>query len=246
MMFSYRSLPALALLLAAALITTAPEAASAADAPPPAQAPHGGFTLPAKPSEMLRAPSQLWDPVLQQVAAALGDRAKEVQTLSKPEQIELAVHQTVLAQARQEWSSVFAGVERTRQLQDGESGRQTAGLLNEVLARQRVVQGDAAWLQPQVRDRVLAMPWADVEPSIRTLRDQLAGAQVEAIDAFVTRKMDLSAGMVGNKANLGFVMQLLALRFQLQEVMPRRDALVAGLDEAIAQRGEAAASAVGK
>jgi hypothetical protein len=49
-----------------------------------------------------------------------------------------------------------------------------------------------------------------------------------------------------HKASLGFVMQLMAMRFQLLEVMPRRDALVAGLDEAIARRSAAPASAVSK
>lgn len=245
MSFPLRS-SALTLLSAAMLVFAAASPANAADAPPRSEAPQSGITLLAKPSEMLRAPPLMWEPVLKQISAAVADEGRQVDSLSKPAQIELAIHQTVLAQAKRDWPGVFAGVKRTRQLQDSESGRQTAGLLNEVLARQVVDKGDAAWLQRHLRDRVLAMPWADVEPSIRMLRDQLAGAQVEAIDAFVTKRMDLNAGMTRNNGSLGFVMQLLGVRFQLLEVMPRRDALLAGLDEAIAQRGVAAASAAGK
>ncbi|WP_457445580.1 hypothetical protein [Roseateles sp. P5_E4] len=195
---------------------------------------------------MLRAPAATWKPLLAKAGAALDERGKAVLLLSKPALIELNVQRTVFAQAQREWPAVFDAVKKTRQLQDGAAGRQTAGLLNEVLARQAAARGDADWLRRHLRDQVLAMPWADVEPTIRTLRQQLASMKAEAIEAFVINKLDLSASVGGNKATLGFVMQLMAMRFQLLEVMPRQDALTAGLDEAIAQRSAAAASAVGK
>ncbi len=205
------------------------------------------YQLPAKPSVMLRAPIAIWKPVLAKVAATLDDRSKAIRTLGQPALIELNVQRTVLAQTQREWTKVFDAVGKTRQLQDSPSGRQLAGLLNEVLARQAAKRGDDAWLQRHLRDQVLAMPWADVEAPIRTLRQQLAQMNAEAIEAHVNSKLDVSAGVAENKANLSFVMQLLAMRFQLLEVVPHRDALIAGLDEAIAKRSlDAAASAVAK
>lgn len=232
--------------LSAVLMAVIAAPASAAMTQAGTEAPQPSFVLPAKPSEMLRAPAATWQPLLAKVGAALDERGKAVQLLGKPALIELNVQRTVFAQAQRNWSAVFDAVKKTRQLQDGEAGRQTAGLLNEVLARQATNRGDAAWLQRHLRDQVLAMPWAEVEPTIRTLRQQLASMKADAIETYVINKLDLSANMAENKASLGFVMQLLAMRFQLQEVMPRQDALVAGLDEAIAQRGSEAASAVGK
>lgn len=204
------------------------------------------YVLPAKPSELLRAPLTAWKPLLAEVSATLKERAKEEALLSIPALIELNVQRTVAAQMQQDWPAVLDAVGKSRQLQGSESGRQTAGLLNELLARQTMGGGDAAWLQRHLRDKVLAMPWEEVEGAIQTLRQQLASAKAEAIEAFVSNKLDLSASAAQNKANLGFVVQLMAMRFQLLEVMPHQKALVAGLDEAIAQRMAAAASAATK
>jgi hypothetical protein len=195
---------------------------------------------------MLKAPVATWKPLLEKVGAALDERGKAVRLLDKSALIELNVQRTVFSQMQQAWPAVFDAIKKTRQLQDSVAARQTAGLLNEVLARQAMAGGDAAWLQRRLRDQVLAMPWAEVEPTVRTLREQLALTKPEDIETFVIRKLDLSAGVAEHKASLGFVMQLMAMRFQLLEVMPRRDALVAGLDEAIARRSAAPASAVSK
>lgn len=211
-------------------------AVSAASAPLSTEPAQPAIALPAKPSEMLRAPLSTWEPVFKRATAILDERAERADTMGQPSLIELHLYRTVLSQAQQAWPAVLEGVSKTRQLQDSESGRQTAGLLNEVLARQAVEGGDAAWLQRALRDQVLAMPWAAVEPTIRTLRDQLAASKPEAIETFVVNRLDLAAKVSSNSGSVGFVMQLLGARFQLFEVMPRRDALVAGLDEAIAQR----------
>lgn len=238
MSFSTRS-SALALFSAVMLAMAAAAPVGAAEAPLVIQAPEPKIALPAKPSELLRAPQSTWEPVLKQAAAVLDERAGRADALAKPAQTELAIQRTVLFQAQHAWSAVLEGVKKTRQLQDSESGRQTAGLLNEVLARQALASGDTAWLQRHLRDQVLAMPWADVEQTIRTLRGQLAAAKTEAVEAFVVNKLDMAAVVSSNAASVGFVTQLLGMRFQLLEVMPQRDALVAGLDEAIAQRSGA-------
>lgn len=238
MSFSPR-ISTLALFTAATLALAAAAPAGAAETPAGSEAAQSRFKLPAKPSEMLRAPQATWEPLLKQVAAVLDEPADAADAPAKPAQIERHIQRAVLAQARQDWPAVLESVRKARQLQDSESGRQTAGLLNEVLARQALAGGDAAWLQRHVRDQVLAMPWSDVEPTIRTLREQLVAAKAEAIEAFVKGRLDLAAGIGSNFGAAGFIVQLLALRFQLLEVMPRRDALVAGLDEALAQRGGA-------
>lgn len=237
-----RLLASLSVVLMAVVVTPA----SAAQTQAGTEAAQPSLLLPAKPSEMLRAPAATWKPLLAKVGAALDERGKAVLLLSKPALIELNVQRTVYAQAQLDWPVVFDAVKKTRQLQDSVSGRQTAGLLNELLARQAASRGDAAWLQRHLRDQVLAMPWAEVEPTIRSLRQQLALMKAEAVETYVLSKLDPSAGVAENKANLGFVMQLMAMRFQLLEVMPRQDALIAGLDEAIAQRSAAAASAARK
>lgn len=233
-------------LVAALVSVTVVCPAAAAATQPVAEAPQAIFVLPARPSELLRAPESSWKPLLAQVNAALDERSGAADLLGKPALVELNIQRTVVAQMQRDWKLVLDGVGKSRQLQDSEPGRQTAGLLNEVLALQAISGGDAAWLQQHVREQVLSMRWEEVEPTVRALRQQLALAKPEAIESFVANKLDLSASAAENKATLGFVVQLMAMRFQLLEVMPRQAALIAGLDAAIAERSADAADAAGK
>lgn len=243
-----RSTPWTARLLApacCALIALAgPSPARAAAAPAATEAPQPSFVLPAKPSELLRAPETTWAPLMASVGAAMDERAKALDLLSKPAMIEFQTQRTVFAQARKDWPAVLQAVQKTRELQESESGRHMAGLLNDVLARHAQAGGDAAALTRLLRDQVLAMPWSAVEPAVVTLRDQLAGMKVEAVERFVVNRLDLSASVSDNKATVGFLIQLLAMRFQVLEVLPQRDALVAALDDAISQRKAPPAGAV--
>lgn len=228
-----------------ALIASAgPAPALAATAPAVTEAPQPSFLLPAKPSELLRAPETTWAPLMAGMATAMDERAKALDLLSKPALIEFQTQRTVFAQARRDWPAVLQAVQKARELQESESGRHMAGLLNEVLARHAQAGGDAAALTRLLRDQVLAMPWSAVEPAVMTLRGQLAGMKVEAVENFVVNRLDLSASVSENKATVGFLIQLLAMRFQVLEVLPQRDALVAALDDAIAQRKAPPAGAV--
>lgn len=240
---TFRARPAvlLARRLAAGLSCALIAAATAAPVAPTAARPVAEnlvtFELSAKPSEMLRAPLARWKPVLAQADKEL-ERATD--KADKAALVGLHIQRAVLTQAQEAWPAVLESVHKARQQQGNEAGRHTAGLLNEMLARQALKGGDAAWLKQHLRDQVLAMPWADVEPAIRGLRQHLAAMTAESVQQYVVNKMDTGIAMANNRASLGFVLQLLAARFQLLEVLPRRDVLVAALDEAIAQRSAAA------
>jgi hypothetical protein len=218
--------------------------AKAADSAPVATAAptRVGLVLPARPSVLLRAPLLEWEPLLKDVGVAIEERTKQVATLTRAEQIELSIHRLMLAQTRQARPQVLEALEQARRLQESESGRQTAGLLNEMLAHRAIQKGDSAWLKQALKARVLAMPWAEVEPSIRLLRDQVASMQSEGVETYAQAKLDVGASMSKNEVTMGFVMQLMGLRFQLLEVLPQRAALLVALDEAIAERSPSAGS----
>ena len=156
--------------------------------------------------------------------------------MDRDAQIQLRIYQALLAQAMGQWDRVAAPVERARRLQFGHPGRHVAGLLNELLAEQQRHRHGDAWLQRAIRDRVLAMPWDEVGPVIVQLRQQLQAMQGPGVRQFVASRLDLSANISKGQASLGFVLQLMGAQFQLHQVLPRREALVAGLNEAMAQR----------
>jgi len=230
-------------LLSASLLAVMALQADAADGPaaplvvtPMAVAPPSQLVLPATPSKLLRAPLFTLQPVLKLAAASIDERAKKAVGADKNTVIEIEIQRTLLAQTRQAWPQVIESVKQVRGLQAGASGRHTAGLLNEIIARQSLARGDAAWLRYRMRDQVLAMPWAEVETAIRALRTQLAGMKSEDIENYVNMKLDLTSSITQGRVSDAFLFQVLSLRFQLMDVMPRRAALLAGLDDAIARR----------
>ncbi|KQV47068.1 hypothetical protein ASC95_26550 [Pelomonas sp. Root1217] len=224
------------MLLSLGLMAVAAPPALAVDAAPAVGVAQHSLTLPLKPSEMLRAPLAVWKPVLDEAATVLAKTAGQAASLGNAALVDLHIRQALLAQTRRDWPAVLAAVEKARAAQGGEAGRQTAGLLNAMLARKALSRGDDTWLRYHLRDAVLAMPWADVEPTILSFRDQLAKVQADQVEAFVVDRLDAPASVTRNQVDLGFLFQLLGVRFQLLEVMPSRAALVAGLDDAIARR----------
>lgn len=228
-------------LLTACVVAVAAQPAIADDLLAPKPSPQADVVLPAKPSQMLRAPLLTWRPLLTQAAAELDERAKRAEGLEKTALIELHIQRTLLAQTQRDWRATIEAIKQARAVQDSEASRQTSGLLNEVLARRAMKGGDAAWVRRQTREQVLAMPWAEVEAVIRAFRTQLADVKAETVETYVVNRLDGPARIAKNQVTMGFMFQLLGARFQLLEVMPYRDALVAGLDDVIAQRSKPAA-----
>lgn len=209
-------------------LTFAPTVALAQDAAP--------IQLPASPSAILQAPLDRLEPLLGEVAQRLVEREAKFAALSAAEQAELSIQQAVLAQVSRNWSAAKQAVERARGLQTSGGGKHLAGLLNELLAQKALQAGDSAWLRGAVRERCLSMPWDDVGASLRAMRQQLADMSLEGVWNYVTGRMDVSADVAKGKVNLGFVMQLLAVRVQVEQVIPNRAALLVGLDDVLASR----------
>lgn len=190
--------------------------------------------LPAPPSVLLTAPLSVWRPLLARLDEWLALQAEKVE---KPEvQMQLLVQRTLVAQARGDWGGALTSLRAARLRQTSLVGRHTSGLLNELLALQAQGQHDAAWLRNETRAAVLAMPWQDVESSIRGFRQALVTMESDGVHRYVAGKMDVASGLTKGNVDPGFALQLLGLRFQLEQLLPQRPALILGLDEAIRER----------
>jgi hypothetical protein len=193
------------------------------------------LVLPDTPSAMLRAPDAVWALFLarlqRDVEALLADGSGR--TLGQ--QSELYVHLVLLAQAQRQWARVPALTERARRLQENPAGRLVAGVLNELLAQTQLARLSAKGLSDITRGRFAAMPWAVVGPALRTMHQQLRDMKAEHVENMVTLRLDPSASIAKGNVNLGFAMQLVGLRLQLTQVLPNRDALVAGLAAVLAK-----------
>ncbi|MFG6468677.1 hypothetical protein [Roseateles sp. BYS87W] len=197
------------------------------------------IALAGKPSEWLVASDEAWKAPLAAARPLMDARRANWATLKPAEQIEWHIHSAVLAQAEGRWKDVLASVDAARALQPSPAGRQTAGLLNELLARQALARGDEAALRQLTRDTVLAMNWSEVEPAIQSIRQALSTMERQGVQNYVESRMDLTVGITKGQVTVPFLMQLLGARFQVQQVLPHRAALMLGLDDALRQRAAA-------
>ena len=194
------------------------------------------IALTGKPSEWLVASDEAWKVPLAAARPLMEARRADWSVLKPTEQIEWHIHSAVLAQAEGRWKDVLGSVEAARALQPSAAGRQTAGLLNELLARHALARGDDAALRQLTRDTVLAMNWTEVEPAIQSIRQALATMERQGVQSYVESRMDLTVGVTNGQVTVPFLMQLLGARFQVQQVLPHRAALMLGLDDVLRQR----------
>jgi hypothetical protein len=184
---------------------------------------------------MLRASAAVWAPFLARLDGDVANQLAQSGGRTPAQQSDLYIHQVLLAQAQGNWYRVIALTDRARRLQENPSGRLVAGVLNELLAQAQLARLSAKGLSDITRDRFAAMPWAMVGPAVRTMYQQLRDMKAEHVENMVVLRLDPSASIAKGNVNLGFAMQLVGLRLQLTQVLPNRDALVAGLAAVLAK-----------
>lgn len=201
---------------------------------PTARAQAPALNFPGVPSQMLDADVREWIPFLAalqlQIATELAAPEGVPQATFRSHQIALAL----IAQVRGAWNLVRAPIERARRAQDTESGRLTAGLVNELLAEQQVMKRDGHWLANQVSRRFGALPWSVTEAAVRALHEQLQSATPEGVRNYVKNRLDLSVAFAKGSVSLGLGVQLVGLRVNVQQILPQREHLVAGLQRVLA------------
>jgi hypothetical protein len=200
------------------------------------------LVLPATPSEMLRASAATWAPVLARLEAEVAHQLAQSAPRSPGQRSELYIHQVLLAQASGNWGRVTALTERARRLQADPSGRLLAGALNELLAQAQLARMSSSALSKATRDRFAAMPWPVVGAGLRTMHQQLQAMKPEQVENYAALRLDPSASIAKGRVDLGFAMQLVGARLQLTQVLPNREALVAGLGAVIAMHPQEAAA----
>jgi len=221
-----------------AAAAAAPEAATAAtSARQPItradQLPRRTVTLAKLPSEYLSAPlSELSAMGAQLETEVKADLARyDIQDAATLRAYYSAL--ATLAQLRGDWAAVPAWTAKSRALQEKIGGQLSAGLLTDLLSQQRLEKRDAAWLRTEVEKRYGALPWADVQESIKSGKGGAETYNPELVLGAFRSQVDAMATNGKMVVPESIALAIISSRLQAELFAPNKAAIVAGLQAVI-------------
>jgi hypothetical protein len=244
-----RRLLPLACSLAATLVSwpaLLPSAAQAQTAPAKTpitradQLPRRSHTLPKLPSELLQGPLSELMPLADALERdMLADQARfDIQDQAT---LRAMVGTRInIALLRGDWAAVAPLAVQLRALQDKPGPKLTSGVLSELVAQAKRDGKGADALQVAVGERFAAMPWRDVQDSVKAMKGQLEITQPALVIGSVRSQADEAARNANRVVDDSMVAGLIGARAQLDHLLPLRAAIVAGLAPVVARQMAAA------
>jgi hypothetical protein len=204
------------------------------------QLPRRTHTLPRLPSELLEGPLSdlmpLADALERDIVADLARFDIQDQATLRA----MLATRLNIALLRGDWAAVAPLAGQLRALQDKPGPKLTTGVLSELVAQtKREGKGPDA-LQTWVGQRFSAMPWADVQDSIKAMKGQLEITHPALVIGGVRSQADEAARNANRVVDDSMVAGLIGARAQLDHLLPLRAAIVAGLAPVIERQMAAA------
>jgi subtilisin family serine protease len=204
------------------------------------QLPRRTHTLPRLPSELLEGPvSELMPLAAALERDILADMARyDIQDRATLRA--MVATRLNIALLRGDWAAVSPLAVQLRALQDKAGPKQTTGVLSELVAQMKRDGKGADALQAWVGQRFSAMPWADVQDSVKAMKGQLEITSPSLVIGGVRSQADEAARNANRVVDDSMVAGLIGARAQLDHLLPVRAAIVAGLAPVIERQMAAA------
>lgn len=204
------------------------------------QLPRRTYTLPKLPSELLEGPLTELLPLAQALERDIvADLARF--DIQDPATLRAMVATRLnIALLRSDWAAVAPLAGQLRSLQDKPGPKVTSGVLSELVAQMKREGKGADALQAWVGQRFSAMPWADVQDSVKAMKGQLEISNPALIIGSVRSQADEAARNANRVVDDGMVAGLIGARAQLDHLLPLRGSIVAGLAPVIERQIAAA------
>ena len=148
-----------------------------------------------------------------------------------------------LAQLRGDWAAVPGWTAKARALQEKPAGKQTSGVLTELLAQQQLEKRDAAWLSAEVARRYGAMNWAEVQDTVKSNRGGIETFNPELMIGSFKAQLDAMATNGQMKVPAQLALAIISTRMQMELLGPNKAAIVAGLQKVLDANSQAVAKA---
>jgi subtilisin family serine protease len=197
------------------------------------QLPRRSHTLDRLPSELLLAPLDDLKPLGAQLEAGLLADLAAFDIQDGATLRARCSSLAALAQLRGDWAAVPGWTAQARALHDKAGGRLAAGVLTDLLARRRQDGHDAAWLTAEVQARFAAMPWDDVQATVKSSKGGLETFSAELMVGAFQSQLDPLARNGHHVVPESVALAIVEARVQIEVLAPYRDAVVAGLQAVV-------------
>lgn len=204
------------------------------------QLPRRTMTLDRLPSEYLAGPREPLLALAGELEARLKDDLARYDIQDAATQRAYQGQLLTLAQFRGDWAAVPALVERMRALQDKPGPRATTGMLALLLAEQRSAGRDAAWVRAEVERRYGALNWAEAGDTIKGNKGQFELMNPAVMQGAFQQQVDVMARNMNNVVPEGLVGSIVGARVQLEQIVPLKAEIVAGLQAVVDRQASTA------
>jgi hypothetical protein len=204
------------------------------------QLPRRTYTLPKLPSELLEGPLTDLLPLAQAIERDIvADLARF--DIQDPATLRAMVATRLnIALLSGDWAAVAPLAVQLRSLQDKPGPKMTSGVLSELVAQMKREGKGADALQAWVGQRFSAMPWADVQDSVKAMKGQLEISNPALVIGSVRSQADEAARNANRVVDDSMVAGLIGARAQLDHLLPLRGSIIAGLTPVIERQMAAA------
>lgn len=148
-----------------------------------------------------------------------------------------------LAQLRGDWAAVPGWTAKARALQEKAAGKQTSGVLTDLLSQQRLEQRDAVWLTAEVARRYSAMNWTEVQDVVKSNRGAVETFNPELLVGGFKAQLDALASNGQMVVPDRVAMTIVGARMQIELLGPNKQAIVQGLQQVLDANTKAVAKA---
>ncbi len=204
------------------------------------QLPRRTYTLPRLPSELLEGPPADLLPLADALERDLLSDLAHFDIQDPATLRDMVAARISIAALRGDWAAIAPLAAQLRTLQDKPGSKLTSGLLFELMAQvKREGKSDDA-MQALVAQRFGALPWSDVQDNLKSLKAQMELVSPALVIGKVRSQADEAARNANRAVDASMVSGLLGARAQLDQLLPLRTAVVAGLAPIIERQMAAA------
>ncbi len=204
------------------------------------QLPRRSHTLPKLPSELLEGPLSELMPLADALERDMLTDLARYEIRDQAALRAMVGTRMNIALLRGDWAAVAPLAVQLRALQDKPGPKLTSGVLSELVAQMKRDGKGADALQAAVGERFAAMPWGEVQDSVKAMKGQLEITQPALVIGSVRSQADVAARNANRVVDDSMVAGLIGARAQLDHLLPLRGAIVAGLAPVVARQMAAA------
>jgi subtilisin family serine protease len=203
------------------------------------------YTLPKLPTELATGPLDYLMPLAELLDHDMAADLRANRDAGKTTRRSMLAVRSDVAMLRGRWAEVRSYAASIRALQDQPAARAADLVVDEAVAQARQQGGSVAAQNRRIQDHLIrryrAMPWADVQDTLKAARSEYELAGAPQLIPGLQAQANTTAKNSGMRVNANVLASIIHARVQLEVIGPHQSAVVAALEQVIGGHAKASA-----